>query len=171
MLGGSPIYWIHTDLINKIKKEVFFYGFSAHYAIQICNPYIKFIMRENRVRNRESEVVSTSGEKRKKPSKRVKKKKRATHLSCVSLCREATLEKREDVNVDLKNVVDMHETQVDKPIEVIPPEPLVDPLSRRSAREDILHKNIPLMSLCCWLMGESLKVMKKLCGVRPVKIN
>jgi len=101
------------------------------------------------VRNRESEVVSTSGEKRKKPSKRVKKKKRATHLSCVSLCREATLEKREDVNVDLKNVVDMHETQVDKPIEVIPPEPLVDPLSRRSAREDILHKNIPLMSLCC----------------------
>jgi len=35
--------------------------------------------------------VNASGEK---PSERVKKTKRATSLSCASLCREATLEKR-----------------------------------------------------------------------------
>ena len=35
--------------------------------------------------------MSASGEK---PSERVKKKKRATSLSCASMCREATLEKR-----------------------------------------------------------------------------
>jgi len=42
------------------------------------------------VRDIEKEVVSTYGEK---PSERVKKKKRATSVSCASLCREATLEK------------------------------------------------------------------------------
>jgi len=35
--------------------------------------------------------VSASGEK---PLERVKKKKRATSLSCASLCREATLQKK-----------------------------------------------------------------------------
>jgi len=48
-------------------------------------------MRENRVRDKETEVVSVFNEK---PSERVKKKKIATSLSYASLCREATLEKK-----------------------------------------------------------------------------
>jgi len=32
LLGGSPIYWAHTDLFKKYKIS-FFYGLPAHYAI------------------------------------------------------------------------------------------------------------------------------------------
>jgi len=39
------------------------------------------------------------------------------------------------VNVDVKNAVDMSETKVNEPTEVVPHEPLVEPLLRRSVRE------------------------------------
>ena len=45
------------------------------------------------MRDTETKVVSASGEKRKNPLERVKKKKRTISLSCANMCRRTTLEK------------------------------------------------------------------------------
>jgi len=60
MSGESPIYLVHTNLIKK-KKDVFlFMHFQFIMQFKICNPYIRFVKEENRVRDRETEVVSAS---------------------------------------------------------------------------------------------------------------
>jgi len=62
-----------------------------------------------------------------------------------------------DVNVDLENAFDIHETQVNESTKLLPVEPLVELHLRRSTKERrFLQKYSPL------LMGESLKYMKKL---------
>jgi len=70
------------------------------------------------------------------------------------------------VNVNVENAVDMPKTEDNELTEVAPPEPLVEPLLRRSTRERNPSQKYSPHEFVLLTNGGSLNVMKKLCCIK-----